>query len=114
MKQAWQSVASVAISTMPPSTRSRASDDETVLMTAYSVSFSRRTRDRASPPSVTGETVTRALLSVSDRNREASGPLCPDRPLDRHETCAKSHCTILHNADSVAPGRKGQRSWRGL
>jgi hypothetical protein len=33
-------------------------------MTAYSVSFSRRTRSMASPPSVTGEIVTLALLSV--------------------------------------------------
>jgi hypothetical protein len=34
MKQAWHPVASVAISTMPASTRSSASDEETVLMTA--------------------------------------------------------------------------------
>ena len=34
MKQAWQPVASVAISMIPSSTRSSASDDETVLMTA--------------------------------------------------------------------------------
>ncbi len=42
MKQAWQPVASVAMSTIPPSTRSRSSEEETVLMTAYRVSFSRR------------------------------------------------------------------------
>ena len=41
MKQALQPVASVAISMIPSSTRSRSSEDETVLMTAYSVSFSR-------------------------------------------------------------------------
>jgi hypothetical protein len=34
MKQAWQSVASVAMSTIPPSTSSSAGEDETVLMTA--------------------------------------------------------------------------------
>ena len=34
MKAAWQRVASVAISMIPASTRSRASEDETVLMTA--------------------------------------------------------------------------------
>ena len=73
MKQAWQPVASVAISTIPPSTRSRASDDETVLMTAYSVSFSRRTRASASPSSVSGETVTRALLSVAAIVAAAAG-----------------------------------------
>ena len=82
MKAAWQRVASVAISTIPPSTRSRASDDETVLMTAYSVSFSRRARERASPPSVTGETVTRALLSVRDRSPDP-GPYVADLHINR-------------------------------
>jgi hypothetical protein len=34
MKQAWQPVASVAMLTIPSRTRSRSSEEETVLMTA--------------------------------------------------------------------------------
>ncbi len=47
MKQAWQPVASVAMSTIPPRTRSRSSEEETVWMTAYSVSVSRWRARRA-------------------------------------------------------------------
>src|SRR5918999_1207440 len=97
MKHAWQPVASVAISTMPPSTRSRASDDDTVLMTAYSVSFSRRTRASASPPWVDAETVTSA-----HRNRASTDDTCAHRTSQRGERCVNPHCTNLYEPDTVA------------
>src|SRR5829696_9224190 len=103
MKQAWQPVASVAMSTIPPRTRSSASEDDTVLMTAYSVSFSRLTLARASPPSETCETVTQALLSGGDRNRDLHSPVCGHSTPNSVDACTKPHCGIPHRPDSVAP-----------
>src|SRR5215216_1918519 len=97
MKAAWQFVASVAMSTMPLRTRSRSSEEETVLMTAYSVSFSRCTRVRASPPPVAGETVKRALLG-SERPIVAARAPSPYVPY--------SH-SLTHNDVSIIRCEKG-------
>ncbi len=94
MKQAWHPVASVAISTIPFSTRSRSSEEETVLMTAYSVSFSRRARRRASVASATC-TVKRALRSS------------PSRDLGRRSLAADArmpYVRILHSFGSKYVG----------
>src|ERR687897_1337680 len=56
MNAAWHSVASVTMSTIPRSTRSRSREDETVLMTAYSVSFSRSAPRSAASRSVRAST----------------------------------------------------------
>ncbi len=85
MKQAWQSVASVARSTTPCSIGTSSSDEETSLITPYSVRFSCRRAHSSEPSgagwySLTATTLPYLLCAERTCYRPVWGcpkPLCP-------------------------------------
>src|SRR5690242_8348615 len=74
MKQAWQSVASVARSTTPCSIGTSSSDEETSLMTPYSVRFSCRSAHSSDPSGAEWYSLTATARCTSCvRSEHASG-----------------------------------------
>jgi hypothetical protein len=81
---------------MPRSTRFRSSEDETVLMTAYSVSFSRRARSNASAPVVDGSVNGSIVTRAGDR------PYVQQLRTNRSNDVRFAHCRNVYSADTVA------------
>jgi hypothetical protein len=81
---------------MPHSTRFRSSEDETVLMTAYSVSFSRRARSNASAPVVDGSVNWSIVTRAGDR------PYVQNLRTNWSNDVSFAHCTNVYSADTVA------------